>query len=84
MYYRILEEGKILKTWKRATITTLQLQTSSPNKNTLHEKITNKRLVCYMEKEKKIDERQFGLRKQRSIIDAILRKLATERRHFNN
>ena len=33
--------------------------------------MTNKRLVWYQEKEKKIDERQFGFRKQRSTIDAI-------------
>ena len=31
----------------------------------------NKRLVWYLEKEKKIYDRQFGFRKQRSTIDAI-------------
>ena len=31
----------------------------------------NKRLVWYLEKEKKIDDRQFGFRKQRSTIDTI-------------
>ena len=33
--------------------------------------MTNRRLVWYLEKEKEIDERQFGFRKQRSAIDAI-------------
>ena len=32
--------------------------------------MTNERLVWYLEKEKKIDDRQFGFRKQRSRIDA--------------
>ena len=39
--------------------------------------MTNKRLVWYLEKEKKIDDRQFGLQKQRSTIDAIS-KLTTK------
>ena len=33
--------------------------------------MTNKRLVWYLDKEKKIYERQFGFRKQRNTIDAI-------------
>ena len=33
--------------------------------------MVNKRLVWYLEKEGRIDERQFGFRKQRSTIDAI-------------
>ena len=33
--------------------------------------MTNKRMVSYLKKEKKIDERQFGFSKQRSTIDAI-------------
>ena len=33
--------------------------------------MTNKRLVWYLEKEKKIDDRQFGFTKQRNTIDAI-------------
>ena len=37
----------------------------------IFERITNKRIVWYLEKEKKIDDRQFGFRKQRSTIDAI-------------
>ena len=39
--------------------------------------MTNKRLVWYLEKEKKIDDRQFGFRKQRSTIYAIS-KLTSE------
>ena len=31
----------------------------------------NKKLVWYLEKENKIDDRQFGFRKQRSTINAI-------------
>ena len=37
----------------------------------IFERLTNKRLVWYLEKEKKIDDRLFGFRKQRSTIDAI-------------
>ena len=33
--------------------------------------MVNKKQVWYLEKEKKVDERQFGFRKQRSTIDAI-------------
>ena len=33
--------------------------------------MTNKRLIWHLEKEKKIDDREFGFRKQRSTIDAI-------------
>ena len=33
--------------------------------------MTNNRLVWYLEKETKIDEQQFGFRKQRSTIDVI-------------
>ena len=36
--------------------------------------MTNKRLVWYLEKKKKIDDRQVGFRKQKSIIDAISNK----------
>ena len=37
----------------------------------IFERMTNKRLVWYLEKEKKIDERQFGFRKKRSTIHTI-------------
>ena len=33
--------------------------------------MTNKRLFWYLERERKINDRQFGFRKQRSTIDAI-------------
>ena len=33
--------------------------------------MTNKRLFWYLEKEKKIDDRQFGFKKQRNTINAI-------------
>ena len=33
--------------------------------------MTNKRLAWYLEKEKKIDDRQFYFRKQRITVDAI-------------
>ena len=36
----------------------------------IFERMKNKRL--YLEKEKKIDDKQFGFRKQRITIDAIL------------
>ena len=37
----------------------------------IFERMTNKRLAWYLEKEKKIYDRVFGFRKQRSTIDAI-------------
>ena len=33
--------------------------------------MANKRLVWYLEREKKIDDREFGFKKQRSTTDAI-------------
>ena len=40
-------------------------------------RMTNKRLVWYLEREKKIDDRQFVFRKQRSTVDAVS-KITTE------
>ena len=37
----------------------------------IFERMVNKRLVWYMEKENKNDTRQFDFRKQRNTIDAI-------------
>ena len=37
----------------------------------LFKRMTNKRLVWYLERKKKIDDRQFSFRKQRSTIDVI-------------
>ena len=37
----------------------------------IFERMTNKRLAWYLEKKKKINERQFGFRKHKSIIDVI-------------
>ena len=37
----------------------------------IFERMTNKRGVWYLERERKIDDRQFGFRKQRSTIEAI-------------
>ena len=80
---KIWEEGEIPKTWKHATITPLlkegknhkDVRTYKPVAltNTLCkiiERMKNERLVRYLEKEKKIDDRQFGFRKQSSTIDA--------------
>ena len=40
----------------------------------IFKRMTNNKLVCYLEKEKKIYDRQFDFRKQRSTIDAISKK----------
>ena len=37
----------------------------------IFERITNKRLVWYFEREKKVDDRQFSFRKQRNTIGVI-------------
>ena len=42
--------------------------------------MTNKRLVWYLEKEKKIDDRQLDFRKQKSTKDAISKILNGLRR----
>ena len=42
--------------------------------------MTKKRLVLYLEKEKRIDDRQFSFRKQKCTIDAIL-KITTKILH---
>ena len=46
------------------------MQTHYNNTPTIEEK-RSKRLVWYLEKEIKIDKRQFGFRKQKRTIDAI-------------
>ena len=76
--------GEIPNTWKH--VTTIPLLKEGKNTKDfrsyrpvaltnilckIFERITNKRLVWYLEKEKIIDERQFGFRKQISTIDAI-------------
>ena len=83
-YNKIWEEGEIPKILKHATITPLLKKGKDPKDvrsvrpvsltNILckiFKRMTNKRLVWYLEKEKKIVERQFGFRKQRSKIDPI-------------
>ena len=46
----------------------------------IFESMTNKRLIWYLKKEKKIDDRQFGFRKQRSTIDTISKIKKNSRR----
>ena len=88
MYNKIWEEGEIPNTWKHDTITPLLKEEKDPKDvrsyrpvaltNILckkFERITNQRLVWYLEKKKKIDDRQFSFRKQRSTIDAKSRIL---------
>ena len=84
MYKKVWEEGKISKTWKHAIISQL-LKEEKDSKVVrsyrplaltnilckIFERMTNKWLVWYLEREKKIDDRQFGFRKQRSTIDII-------------
>ena len=81
MYFNLWD--KIPKIWKNTTIQPLlkkekgrkrcqELQVAITNVFYKYfEKMTNKRLVWLLEKERKIDNRQFGFRKQRSTIDAI-------------
>ena len=90
MCNKIWEEGEIPKTWKHATITPL-LKERKGSKDVrsyrpvaltnilckIYEKMTNKKLVWYLEKEKKKDNRQFGFRKQRSTT-SIISKITTK------
>ena len=84
MYNKVWEEGEIPKNWKHAIITLLLKEGKDPKDvrsyrlvaqtNILckiFERLTNKRLVWYLEREKKMDDRQFSFRKQGSTIDAI-------------
>ena len=84
MYNKIWEDGEIPKIWKHPTITPLLNEGKDPIDvrsyrpvaltNILckiFERIASKRLVWYMEKEKKINGRHFDFRKQRSTIDPI-------------
>ena len=72
------------KIWKHVTITPLLKGGKDPKDvrsyrpvsltnilSNIFKRMTNMRLVWYLEKEKYIDDRQFHFRKQRSIIDAI-------------
>ena len=75
MYNKIKEEGEIPNTWKDNTITPLLKQGKDPQGVRSYRPValtnmTNKRIIWYLEK-KKIDERQFGFRKQRSTTNAI-------------
>ena len=69
MYNKILEEGEIPKNWKHPTITPKDVRSYRPIVliNILckiFERMKNKGLVWYLEKEKKIDNIQFGFRKK--------------------
>ena len=79
-----LKKEEIPKTWKHAIITPLLKKEKDPKDARsyrpgaltnilckIFERMTYKRLVWYLEKEKKIDDRQFGFRKQRSTIAKI-------------
>ena len=90
IYNKIWEEGKIPKTWKHSKISSL-LKKGKDVKSfnsvaltnilcKIFESMTNKKLVWYLVKEDKINERQFGFRKQRSTIDAISKILDGFRR----
>ena len=80
IYNRIWEEGKVPKSWKRATITPLLKEGVRSYRLVALTSIFCKvfeRMTCrYLEKKKK-DDSQFGFRKQRSTIDAIT-KLTTK------
>ena len=74
MYNKIWEEGEMPKSWKYYNNTPAKggkkpkrCYRSVALKNILckiFERMTNERLVWYLAKENKIDERQFGFRKQ--------------------
>ena len=81
MYNRIWEEEEIQKTCKFSTITLL-LKKGKDTKDVrsyrpvsltnvlckIFKRMTNKGLVWYLEKEKKIEDRKFYFKKQRSTI----------------
>ena len=84
MYNKIWEEGEISKFWKEAIIIPLLKEEKDPKDvrsyrpvdltnilSKIFERMINKRLFWYLEKEKKIHDRQFGFRKQTSTIVAI-------------
>ena len=71
----MLKKGKDLKdvkSYKPVALTNILWK--------IFERMKNKRLVWYLEKEKKIDDRQFGSRKQRKTIDPISKILNEFRR----
>ena len=84
MYIKIWEEREIPNIWKHIIITPLLKEERDPKDvrsytpvaltNILckiFERMTNTSLVWYLEKEMKIDDRQFVFRIQRSTIDEI-------------
>ena len=85
LYNKICIKEIVSEGWKSATITPLLKEEKDP-KNVrsyrpvtltdilckVFERMTNMRLVLYLEKEK-IDDRQFGIRKERNTIDVISR-----------
>ena len=70
MYNKISEEGEILKTWKHTIIIEegkdlKDVRSYRPvaliNRHCkIFKRMTNKRLVWYLKKEKKVDDRHFG------------------------
>ena len=92
MYNKIWEEGEIPKIWKHTTIAFLlkkgkyqkDVWSYRPVAQTkipciIFERMTNKRLVWCLEKEK-IDDRQIGFSKQRSttkVLNGFRRKKKT-------
>ena len=98
MYNKIWEEEEIPNTWKHPTIKPLlkegkylkDARSYRPVTLTnilckIFGKMINKRLVWYLERRKKIVERQFVYRKQRSKIDAISKITAKiEKRENSN
>ena len=68
MYDKIWEKGEISKTWKRVIITPQLKEGKEPKhvKSYRPVALTNI-IVWYLEKEKKIDDGQFGFRKQKQM-----------------
>ena len=70
MNNKIWEEGEIPKTWKHATIILLLKEGKEPKDVRSYRPAAltnilckNKRLIWYLEKENKIDDRQFSFKK---------------------
>ena len=66
------KDPKVVRSYRPVTLTNILCK--------IFERMTNKRLVWYLERERKIVDRQFGFRKQRSTIDAISKILDGNRR----
>ena len=81
-YNKIWKEEEIQKIWKHATINSKREENTRDVRSyrpvvltnvlcKIFKRLSHKRLVWFFERERQIDDRQFGFRNQKRAIDAM-------------